>query len=213
MQNTLDYIFNKFNIDPAIKKGLGIEIPNFGRDQLAELFYELGFNLGAEIGVEQGEYSSTLLEANPNSTLYSVDAWEPHRGYRDHTSKQKLDKFFEITQERLSKYGERSKIIKGYSMDAVKLFEDNELDFVYIDADHSFITAANDIFEWSKKVRKGGIIAGHDYIDYGHVHIKQLLPAYTKAYKIAPWFVLGREEKDIPGEVRDDSRSWMWVKE
>lgn len=98
-------------------------------------------------------------------------------------------------------------------MEAVKQFEDESLDFVYIDADHSFITSANDVYEWSKKVRKGGIVSGHDYIKMDHIHVQTMLDAYTQAYKIRPWFVLGREEKAYEEEIRDDSRSWMFVKQ
>ena len=38
------------------------------RDTLAELFGELGFTSGAEIGVQRGRYSRKLLELNPNYT-------------------------------------------------------------------------------------------------------------------------------------------------
>jgi hypothetical protein len=65
----------------------------------------------------------------------------------------------------------------------------------------------NDIAEWSKKVKIGGIIAGHDF-DKGaastqYVHALWVVPAWCEAHKIHPWIVL-----DTYGE-----RSWMWVKE
>lgn len=221
--DTLEYIINKFaNTETGItlpvedmRLKMPIEIPNFGRNQLAELFAELKFNKGAEIGVEQGEYSEILLKANPNLRLLCVDAWQSHRGYRDHTSQSKLDRFYEITKERLAPYNDplnRVNFMKSFSIEAVKGVEDNSLDFVYIDADHQFITVANDIFEWSKKVRPGGIIAGHDYIDYSHVHVKKVLPGYMEAYKISPWFVCGSEAK-VEGQIRDDSRSWFFIKQ
>jgi hypothetical protein len=37
------------------------------------------------------------------------------------------------------------------------------LDFVYIDGDHSYEGVLRDIHAWTPHVRKGGIIAGHDY--------------------------------------------------
>jgi predicted O-methyltransferase YrrM len=45
-------------------------------------------------------------------------------------------------------------------------FLDNSLDFVYIDAGHRFDDVVQDIIKWTKKVRKGGIISGHDYMEY-----------------------------------------------
>lgn len=193
-----------------------IEIPDFGRDQLASLFSELGFTSGAEIGVEQGEYSEVLLSKNPKLFLYLIDSWKAYRGYRDHTRQEKLDKFYQTTQQRLNPYLNRIKIFKGFSMDVVEGFNDNSLDFVYIDANHDFLHVAEDIHYWSKKVRPGGIVAGHDYVkrknEAAHVHVRQVLNGYTDAYNIRPWFVLGREEK-VEGEIRDMPRSWMFVKE
>jgi hypothetical protein len=224
--NTLDYILDKFNIvypeveycadgeGEVIHTKMPIEIPNFGRDQLAVLFAELGFTMGAEIGVEQGVYSEILCRANPKLKLYSIDAWKAYRGYRDHTRQEKLDMFYKITQARLS--GFNYELIRKFSMDAVKDFKDNSLDFVYIDGNHDFLNVTNDIYHWSKKVRPGGIISGHDFVkrrdEMAHVHVRMVLNGYTDAYKIRPWFVLGREAV-VEGEIRDGSRSWMWVKQ
>lgn len=48
-------------------------------------------------------------------------------------------------------------------MEAVQKFDNNSLDFVYIDADHSYETTLEDITEWTKKVKPGGIVSGDDY--------------------------------------------------
>jgi glycosyltransferase involved in cell wall biosynthesis len=49
-------------------------------------------------------------------------------------------------------------------MQAVTDFADESLDFVYIDGNHQLKYVVEDIVEWTKKIKKGGIIAGHDYI-------------------------------------------------
>lgn len=127
------------------------------RDDLAKLF--TGF--GAEIGTEQGAYAEII--AKYAKKLYCVDAWKPYRGYRDHTREGKLERFFETTVARLSKCP-NVWIVRKFSMDAVKDFQDEQLDFVYIDANHSYDSVIEDITQWSKKIKKGGIISGHDYI-------------------------------------------------
>ena len=48
-------------------------------------------------------------------------------------------------------------------IDALIDFEDESLDMIFIDANHSFDRVKEDIENWSKKVRKGGIVSGHDY--------------------------------------------------
>lgn len=45
-------------------------------------------------------------------------------------------------------------------------FDDGSLDFVFIDADHRYEGVSRDIDAWAPKVKRGGILAGHDFIDY-----------------------------------------------
>src|SRR4029078_5218989 len=102
-------------------------------------------------------------------------------------------------------------------MEAVKDFKDESLDFVYIDGNHQLRYVIEDLVEWSKKIRSGGIISGHDYIytnprtAAGICHVIYAVNAYTATYKIKNWYLLGRKEEK-PNEKRDKWRSWMWVK-
>ena len=93
-------------------------------------------------------------------------------------------------------------------------FKDESLDFVYIDGNHGLKNVVHDIVEWSQKVRKGGIVSGHDYRNPQNnrsYHVVQAVNAYMVAYKIMPWFILG-SKRVLKGEVRDGARSWMFVK-
>jgi len=47
------------------------------------------------------------------------------------------------------------------------LVEDASLDFCFIDGDHRYEAVKEDIIAWTPKLRKGGILSGHDY-DYPH---------------------------------------------
>lgn len=206
----LDYIFNTYKLDSNLPSP--IEIPNTNRDTLASLFAELGFMVGVELGVERGLFSEVLCQANPKLKLYSIDAWAAYKGYREHVSQDKIDAIYQDAIQRLKPYN--CELIKAYSCDAVRQFDDHSLDFVYIDGNHSFGNTAFDIEVWSRKVKKGGIIAGHDYIrrsDPGFNGVVDAVNTFTTIYKIAPWFVLGRKET-IPGELRDKSRSFFWIK-
>ena len=60
-------------------------------------------------------------------------------------------------------------LVKGSSMGVSKLIADDSLDWVYIDSDHSYNGAKEDIEGWFPKVRKGGIISGHDYVRYSEM--------------------------------------------
>lgn len=209
--NTLEYIAKKFSVDLTVKSP--IEIRDFDRAAMADMFGELGFYMGVEVGVRDGGYSETLMKAIPDVTLYGVDPYEPHKGYRDHVRKATFEAFEQEAHAKLDKYP-KYHFVRKYSMDAVQRIPDNSLDFVYIDGDHSFQSATNDIAEWSKKVRPGGIISGDDYFKHkgnALIHVYQVVNAYTDAYRISPWFIVGSKEI-VPGEKRDHGRSWFWVK-
>ena len=49
------------------------------------------------------------------------------------------------------------------SVKAARCIEDGELDFVFIDGEHSYETARSDIEAWWPKVSSGGLLMGHDY--------------------------------------------------
>lgn len=191
-----------------------IEISDCGRDDLAHVFARLNFTRGVEVGTERGLYAKTLCEANPNLKLFCVDPYKAYRGYREHKSQRKLDALFDEAWGRLAPYNVT--FVRKFSVDGAAGFKDESLDFCYIDGNHSLLHVIQDIWHWTPKVRKGGIIAGHDYIcrvnkSYA-MHVVPAIHAYCDAFSIKPLFLLGTKAM-IEGEVRDTPRSWMFVKE
>lgn len=195
-----------------------VEIPNTKRRQLADLFYDLGYKVGAEIGVYKGEFTRHLLKRG--ATVHAIDPWREYADYGDPRVhfQARQDEIYDSACNRLHKFIKAGKcnIIRKTSMEAVGDFADRSLDFVYIDGHHGFKYVTEDIYEWSKKVKKGGIIAGHDYALKRNkpgspyvLQVKFVIDAYTKAFAIDKWYVLGRYEK-IEGEHRDQYRSWFW---
>lgn len=51
----------------------------------------------------------------------------------------------------------------GRSPDICSAFSDNSIDFIYIDALHDYESVKKDLHGWYPKVKKGGILSGHDY--------------------------------------------------
>ncbi len=213
---TIDRIAHRYNLDLSAR--CPIEIPDMDREDLAELFGWLKFSTGAEIGTEYGIYAETLCKANPELQLICVDPWQTYAEYREHTTQPGLDHMYEATKERLAPY--KCTIMKMRSNEAVDSIPDESLDFVYLDGNHNIQFIINDLHAWEKKVRSGGIIAGHDYRKFklkGGIpnrshHIIEAVNAYVEAYSIKPWFIIGANAV-IEGQKRDKSRSWMWIKE
>lgn len=178
------------------------------RIELAQHFNNLGFKIGAEIGVFEGYYSEILCQNIPGLKLYLIDIWENYRRYRNHRGE--MEAAYEKTKVRLAPFN--CTIIRDWSMEAVKGFEDESLDFVYIDSNHLYKYVKQDIEEWTKKVRKGGIVAGHDYYITKHNQIAGVITAvdeYIKkaGYKleIVPW-----DEKNINPDDRQPN--WYFIK-
>jgi hypothetical protein len=191
-----------------------IEIPNQGRYMLGTLFRDLDYRVGAEIGVEGGLFSKTLLSFHPKLELFCIDTWQKYDGYIDPINDKDLSSIFLDAQERLKGYNVH--FIKDFSMSAVKKFKDNSLDFVYIDANHNLPYVMDDIIQWEKKVRPGGIVAGHDYVKGSArrptvLRVVEAVNWYTELKPIKTWFLIGSKAK-IDGQIRDTSRSWFWVK-
>lgn len=213
-RTTLAVLLEKFHLTEPLPKAMPVEVPNVGRDDLARIFGEFGFRHGVEVGVKEGDYSKVLLEHNRRLHLKSIDPWLVRDGYRDKRSQAIFDGYEAKAREVLGAFGARSEIVKGFSVDVARSLPNASQDFVYIDGHHSFQAATNDIAEWLPKIKPGGILAGHDYAVYKQVSGdnmgKYVVDAYTAAYKIRPWFVLGRKAM-VPGEVRDKHRSWCWV--
>jgi len=214
--NTFDYIIKKYGIE--VGSQYIVEIPNMGRDDLAKLFAELNFTKGVEIGVWRGEYSEILCKANPNLHLYSIDSWQLssyeklEQEIALNAPQSYFDGKYKEAVQRLSRYN--CTIVKKDSMPALADFEDESLDFVYIDANHDFVSFTNDLHYWLKKIRPGGIISGHDYAYFSYKkfnHVKRALIPYARSYRMIPLFVVGATEYK-EGTIRDKYRSWLWVK-
>jgi len=202
VNSTLEYIIDKYNLN--IKKKPPIVIDEMvHRIHLAKLFHELDFKIGVELGVERGLYTITLARENPQAHIIGIDAWQAYGDYRDHVSQEKINGFYFDAVKRLQPFN-NVEFRREFSMDAVERFKNNELDFVYIDANHSFRYIAEDIVEWSKKVRAGGIVSGHDFRRWQRsfsCHVKDVVHAYTYSHGIKPWFV-----------TAERSPSWFYVK-
>jgi predicted O-methyltransferase YrrM len=186
---------------------------------LAKLFNELGYRKGAEIGTLGGMNARTLKIYITDLELYCVDPWEIYDGIQYFDDPQQMIEEHNVAIHRLSNF-KNVHFVQKLSMDAVKDFDDNSLDFVFIDANHELPYVTEDIFYWSKKVRSGGIVSGHDYLKVSgqekfkgqgknkawHCDVRAAVHSYVEAYHIKPWFVMDECTHERAG-------SFLWVKE
>jgi predicted O-methyltransferase YrrM len=116
---------------------------------------------GAEIGVLYGDTSLYLLHQFRNLYLFSVDPYlpydEPNRTAAD------LARYEGYARKQLEPFGSQSIMVKKTSVEAAPSIPDESLDFVFIDAQHTYEACTEDIRTWFPKVRRGGLLTGHDY--------------------------------------------------
>ena len=160
------------------------------RNDLAKLFT----GIGVEIGVERGHFAKVICQYADR--LYAIDPWKAYQGYREHVSQERQDGFYEETKERLK--GLSCEVVRKFSTDAAKDFEDGSLDFVYIDANHTYESVMIDMITWLPKLRQGGIMAGHDYSLFD---VAEAVSGYVS--------FLDKELKIWRG---DKSPSWSFIK-
>ena len=127
------------------------------------------YKIGAEIGVCYGLNIFNVLDLCPDLIMIGIDMWKPVDNVSDSGPKglYGYPKMNHSENEKkvmagAVKYGDRLKILKQESTEAAKLFDDASSDFVFIDACHAQEEVGLDINAWSKKVRSGGAIMGHD---------------------------------------------------
>ena len=197
-------------IDGLKLEGWEVEIPDCGRDDLPQFFKDMGYKVGVEIGVWGGEFGKILCSTGLK--LYGVDPYAYEPTLTVYRKQENMDNAYAVAKETLKDCDYT--IIKKHSMEALEDFPDESIDFVYIDGNHMYKFVMEDIVGWTKKVKKGGAICGHDYIFFyrpSYCEVKHVVRSYTKK-NIKKWYVLGLRGKPI-GFKRDTFRSWLWIKQ
>lgn len=162
-------------------------------------FYEFvaskNYKTFVEVGVWKGHsitYLGSLLN-DRNVNIHAVDLWdETYKTSNDSSAYECKEMLYDIYKENVKRANLKNDInsIKSLSWEAASKFEDDSVDFVFIDADHSYESVIKDINAWLPKVKKGGIISGHDYFEGCPVTkaVDELLPN-RKTFKGNCWYL------------------------
>jgi predicted O-methyltransferase YrrM len=100
--------------------------------------------------MDKGILTRALVLSCPNLLLTGVDVF-PDR--------QRSRSVFELAES----YQDRLIVLEMTTREASAKVPLSFLDFVFIDADHSYEAVKDDIACWAPKVRSGGWVGGHDY--------------------------------------------------
>ena len=163
--------------EPPLANPSAVVLAN--RDQMIARFPQSA--VVAEIGVNEGVFSHSILRTNP-SRLYLIDPWEKQTGdySSDPTNEGDFEQKYRTVRDALGGLP-NVEIIRDYSLKAAERFPDGYFDWIYLDADHSYGAVTSDLEAWIKKIRPGGIFAGHDYCAYKWIQVKPALDDFLRA--------------------------------
>lgn len=154
------------------------EAPQFGENWFTfqKLYSEVvkefpDGSIFAEVGSWKGKSSAymavEIANSNKNIRFYCVDTWE---GSVEHKDREDLKSLYDTFISNMAPVENYYTPMQMSSLKAARIFTDEIFDFVFIDASHQYEDVIEDIKAWYPKVKKGGIIAGHDYYQGGDAY-------------------------------------------
>lgn len=119
----------------------------------------------AEIGVNRAEFSNAILCNTQVGRIYLIDPWKPYFAGVQAWTKERHDESYVEACRIARQHGPRAVIVRQTSeLAALNNISIPLLDAVYIDADHRYESVLQDLILWSKRLKPGGVLMGHDYI-------------------------------------------------
>jgi predicted O-methyltransferase YrrM len=162
-------------------------------------FQKIGARIGVEVGCAFGANAYTILTTLPEVELYGVD--------------NNAINYNGDLAANLAQFAGRFVLLNMDSVNGALKFADESLDFVYIDADHKYASVLMDISTWYPKVRKGGIVAGHDFEKLGRTDGEDVQNAVLFFAKDKKLQIHAASIIDEPGENGYYRMDWWFYKE
>lgn len=123
-----------------------------------------------EIGVWRGEFSRKILDALEPKKLCLIDPWKSFEDHDDaaFSGREAAEKMDEIYEDVVRLYADEIKskqvlVMREMSLDALKKFKNETINFAYVDGDHSYEGVKADLAALMPKMAPGGIMAFDDY--------------------------------------------------
>lgn len=183
-------------LDPMFEQSL-FTYPNLYSHMVREFSNGSHF---VEIGCWKGQSASFMaVEINnseKNIKFDCVDHWSDAEGCPDPTWMPTNKTLFEVFLSNTERVKHIINPVKMMSVDAAKNYDDNSLDFVFVDGDHEYAACKEDIIAWLPKMKHGGILAGHDY-------------GWCQSVRDAVHAVLGEGQQKFTDRYGDGYRSYQ----
>jgi predicted O-methyltransferase YrrM len=151
-------------------------------NMLPTLIRERGYERGIEIGVFVGGHAQSMLDNTDLKLLIGID---PYKYYNKGGAPGKMDNqkdYDTLYYYIMNRLGNTRYIhFRMTSDDAVSSLENgwNKFDFVFIDGLHTYDQVKKDLFNYDKLIRKGGVVACHDYNHSGYPGVSKAIDEFA----------------------------------
>lgn len=156
-----------------------------------------GYQVGAELGVAAAGHVEEILKHPEITRLFGVDSYQHRDDYDDamNMPQERFEELYGYVLRFTAQYGNRFKLIRKSTLDASYEIADGSLDFVYVDADHSYAACKADLATWLPKLRRGGMMSGHDFNFPGVLHAVQEVATDLHLEAESNWWFIPLEAK------------------
>jgi hypothetical protein len=120
----------------------------------------------AEVGVYRGDYAARMLsEAPAIERYYMIDPWRHLEDWNKPANQPDdiFEQFYGEVMDKTAAYADKRVVLRGRTVEVVDQIPDGDLDFVYIDGDHTLRGITVDLTRLFPKVKVGGFVAGDDF--------------------------------------------------
>lgn len=195
---SLDHLINRLdNFKPPIRKPNTYWQTIQGYFDFQGLYSHFAFDhpsgsrfveVGSWLGASMCYLATEVKNREKNIEIFAVDTW---RGSDEEAHRQEISKMggedvlFARFNAHLKNAGvdHLVKPLRMTSVEASKLFADESLDVVFIDASHKYKDVLEDLRHWYPKVKKGGKISGHDYVPSHKMSVSGVIKAVNEFFK------------------------------
>lgn len=119
--------------------------------------------VGSWKGMSSAYMAVEIINSGKKIKFDCVDIWE-YMDIQQDIPQGKYENLYETFLKNISPVKDIISPIKSISWEAASLYEDESLDFIFIDAAHDYESVKKDLSAWYPKLKSTGTIAGHDYL-------------------------------------------------
>jgi hypothetical protein len=142
-----------------------------------------------EVGSLYGNFAAEILAHNPME-LFLVDPWlqQSQLDYLDISNAPQAT-FEDVYQHCVNRFEAQIKtgqlkMLRMLSHQGARLIGRDNIDLVYIDGNHSYNWVLADLFLWYPRIKPGGWLAGHDYLNSDFLGVEQAVSQFCAMTKL-----------------------------